>query len=336
MFRFVFVTDTQHRGTNPRNRKDDFVAASLLKVREIGDIARTHKVDAVLHGGDFWDYALPAPNVAAMYISAWRDALGNTPLYVVPGNHDELGHNPEIIHRTMLGFGAKLGLYRLLTQEPVVLEKDGLSVQITGQAYHFDIDRRDPRLDYVPLVKVADKAIHIVHGMLVREPLYPGAPYTPISAIWDQTEADLTLAGHNHLGFPLTEHKGKLFYSPGALVRVKKDPRDMNRQVVAVLIEVTKSGIAITDIPLKSARPAEEVFVMEEKTDPEAEERQARLRAFIEAVKESGRRPGEDVMTYITRLAQEGRFAPEVVAEAKRRLSLVQERMQKRGEVVHL
>ena len=43
-----------------------------------------------------------------------------------------------------------------------------------------------------------DYAIHMVHGMLLDRASFPGPFYTLVEQIWE-TEADFTLAGHNHL-----------------------------------------------------------------------------------------------------------------------------------------
>ena len=330
--KLLFVTDTHQRGTTPACRKDDFPAALEAKVREVGELARRHGVRAVIHGGDLWDVPVPAVAVATRFLATWRQALGNIPLYVVPGNHDLLGHNPQLLHRTMLGLGASLGLYAILDRTPVILEEGGRRVQLTGQPYHWEIDRRDPVLDYVVDEPQADVAIHVAHGMLVREPLFPGAPYTPLEAIWDRTAADLTLAGHNHLGFPLTERNGRLFYNPGALSRLTADSREWGRPVQAVLIEVGPHGLDLRDLPLESAPPADEAFNPDARPDPADEERQARLRTFIEAVRHAGQRPGEDVLSLLERLAQRLDTERDVLEAARALFLRVLARQQEQGE----
>lgn len=334
--KFLIVNDTHQKGTTPRCRRDDYPRTLCGKIAEVGYLAHKHDVDAVLHGGDMWDSYRPEPNVVATFLNAWHKALNGKRMLVVPGNHDELGQNPDLIHRTALGLGASLGYYELLTYEPVFFERDGLRVQVTGAPYHYEIDKRDPMLDYVPQVVEGDRLIHVAHGMLVREPLFPGAPYTPVSAIWDRTPADLTVSGHNHIGFPLVERGGRLFYNPGALVRTKADPRDWGRTVVVTLIEVTAGGIDLTDIPLESAPPAEEVLNPDIAPDPLDEERTAMLRALAEAVRRAGHRPGESILKFLERAAIEHDAAPEVVAEAKERLARALARAHARGEKASL
>lgn len=332
--RFLFVTDTQQRGNNPRCRRDDFPSTLLAKIAEVGALAQAYDVRAVLHGGDFWDIPLPTMPVVSRFLAAWRQALAGKDLYVVQGNHDQIGHNPNLVDRTALGLGAHLGLYHLLEHTPMFFEEPGLRVQVTGAPFHYEIDRRDPLLDYVPQVAEADRLLHIAHGMLVREPLFPGAPYTTLAAIWDRTPADLTLAGHNHLGFPLTERHGRLFYNPGALVRTSSDSRDAFRTVQALLIDVSAHGVDLTPLPLTSARPAADVIDMSAPADPAETERTERLRDFVDLVRQVGHRPGESVFAFLDRVADDRRVSPEVLALARALLSRVQERAQVRGEVV--
>src|SRR5690606_4401166 len=103
--KLLFVTDTHQRGTNPSCRQDDFPTSLEAKIREVGELARRHGVREVIHGGDLWDAPMPALAVAGRFLSAWREALGEIPMRVVPGNHDLLGQNPALLHRTMLEIG---------------------------------------------------------------------------------------------------------------------------------------------------------------------------------------------------------------------------------------
>ena len=99
----------------------------------------------------------------------------------------------------------------------------------------------------------------MVHGMLLQRALFPGAFYTLIEQI-SHTEADLTLAGHNHLGFPDTEIDGKYFINPGALVRLSNHRQEMKRPVQVVVIDLSGSQPVFEKIRLKSAAPGDDVL----------------------------------------------------------------------------
>ena len=148
MLRLLYVTDTHIRGTAPRSRTDDFVEALRNKLNEVIDIAGREKVNAVLHGGDLFDRPDLSPAVVRDFARLLRRL--EIPVYTIAGNHDIYGHNPETVDRSMLGLLDAFGTVGLIRSgEKICLEEGGIRVQLTGQPFHYDLDRRDPALDYV-------------------------------------------------------------------------------------------------------------------------------------------------------------------------------------------
>ena len=174
--RLLFLTDDHKRGTTPANRKDNFPATLAAKLREVADIAREREVDYILHGGDFYDVPAPAISVCADFLEIYQQFPA--PVYIIAGNHDLFGNNEETLPRTMLGLAARVGIVRMIGRAPVYLTKGDLRLQLTGRGYHFEMDRRDPREDYVVQKRNCDYAIHMVHGMLLDRASFP-APSTP-------------------------------------------------------------------------------------------------------------------------------------------------------------
>jgi exonuclease SbcD len=250
------------------------------------------------------------------------------PVFTIAGNHDLFGHNSETLPRTMLGFAARLGIVHLLGREPIYLEKKGLRVQLTGQGYHFEMDRRDRQLDYVIKKKNCDYAIHMVHGMLLQKTLFPGALYTLIEQIWD-TEADFTLAGHNHLGFPDTERDGKYFLNPGALVRLSNHQQEMKRPVQVMIIDFCENPPTYEKIRLKSAAPGEDI--LDRSRLEEAAFREQRLAGYLTEVKAAGSYQRTDVRVLLEEIATMEKLPSAVIDEALRRISLAEEALA-RGE----
>lgn len=318
--RFLFFTDDHKRGTTPENRKDNFPAALERKLREVVQIAREREVDYVLHGGDFFDVPAPALSVCADFLEIFQQFP--VPVFTIPGNHDLFGHNSETLPRTMLGFAARLGIVRLLKRDPVYLEKNGLRVQLTGQGYHVEMDRRDPRLDYTVKKKDCDYAIHVVHGMLLERAIFPGAFYTLIEQVWD-TEADFTLVGHNHLGFNTTEKDGKYFLNPGALARLSNHPAEMKRPVQVVIIDLGGSRPAYETVRLKSAAPGEDV--LDRTRLEESAFREQRLAGYLAEVKAAGSYRRTDVRTLLEEIACSEKLPPKVIQEALKRIAQAEE-----------
>ncbi|HLR34420.1 MAG TPA: metallophosphoesterase [Tissierellales bacterium] len=256
---FLFLTDTHIRGTSPKNRTDNFVETLEKKFNEIVNLCSKYKIDYVLHGGDLFD----RPDISISIVSKFAKVLNEikVPIYTICGNHDIYGHNPSTINRTMLGLFNAINIVNVIKEgEKVLLEKDNIVVQLTGQPYTYDIDDENNRDKYIvkDIDKKADYAIHIVHGMLLDRPFIKGIPYTLIDDIKD-TYADITLAGHYHTGFGALEMENKFFINPGSLVRITNSLKEIERIPKAVLIEI-KDGIKIELIPLKVALAGEKVL----------------------------------------------------------------------------
>jgi len=319
--RLLFLTDTHHRGTTPQNRLDNFAETQREKIREVVELVREHRVDLVLHGGDFWDSPFPALNVCAEILETYREIP--VPIYAIAGNHDLYGHNLGTLHRTMLGFMNRLGLIRLLQPgERVYIEKKGLRLQLTGQSYHYDLDRRDPVLDYCVTKEDCDVAVHMVHGLLTDRSLGSLIHHTVVDRVLG-TGADLTLAGHYHLGFPPVEYQGRYFLNPGALVRINNHPQEMARRPAVLLIDLGGGEVKYSILPLRSARPGEEVL---DRSKVELQERrEERLAEFVREVAAAGEYYGASLEEMVAAIADKKTLPPAVREEALRRLARAQE-----------
>lgn len=250
--RLLFFTDSHIRGSSPKNRKDDFVETLEKKLLEIVDIIDNNDIDYVLHGGDLFD----RPDVSISVTGRFSKILKKIkiPFYIVSGNHDVYGHNPNTVNRTMLGLLSELGIFNVINEnERVYLNKGQIKVQITGQPYIYDIDDIINRKYYIldEVDSTVDYAIHIVHGMLLDRPFIKGVPYTLVEDIKD-TKANITLAGHYHSGFNKMVIDNKYFLNPGSIVRISNSLREMDRKPKVIIIDLN-NGIDIIDVYLENA-----------------------------------------------------------------------------------
>lgn len=320
--RILFLTDTHIRGNAPRNRLDDFVAAVSAKLNEVSELVAELDVDLVIHGGDVFDSPNPALGTAREFLRIFRQF--NVPIYLVPGNHDMFGYNVDTLNRSMVGLAAELGLFQLVEAGRVYrFERDGVRVQLTGQPFHYELDRRPPELDYCVVKQDCDIAIHVVHGMLVHRPLFAGAPCTLIERIV-KTSADITLAGHNHLGFPTVCFEGKWFANPGALVRLESHVAEIGRRPSVLLIQLD-GNIELRQIPLKCAAPGEQVL---DRSKIEAEQfKQERLATFLQLVKQTGDFEAVDLESIVNEISHRNAVAPEVTRKALELLAAASQSM---------
>src|SRR5699024_816594 len=256
--KLLYFTDSHIRGTYTRNRRDDYILTLTNKFQEMSTIIEENSIDYILHGGDLFD----RPDVSVSIVSKFAKILAkiHQPLYIVSGNHDIYGHNPDTINRTMLGLINDLKIINVIDNKKVILKKDGVSVQLTGQPYIYDIDDPINRKYYKVESKQEgiDYSIHLVHGMLLDKPFIKGVPYTLVDDIKD-TLADITLAGHYHSGFEEIKIDGKYFINPGSIVRISNSINEIDRIPKVVIIELT-NRINISYIRLDTALKGESVL----------------------------------------------------------------------------
>lgn len=319
--KLLFFTDTHIRGTTPKNRKDIFVDTIERKLVEIINIIKEEKIDFVLHGGDLFD----RPDVSIAIASKFAMILDKIPVpfYLVSGNHDIYGHNPDTINRTMLGLLDALGVLRLIKNgEKIILEKDNIKVQLTGQPYVYDIDTPN-HLDYYLLKDIdpdVNYSIHMVHGMLLDRPFIKGIPYTLIDDIKD-TLADITLSGHYHGGFKVTKIDEKYFINPGSLLRITNSLKEIERIPQVILIDLDKS-VTIRQIPLKTALPGEEVLDRKEiENNLFKSERIFEFKQTIDAALDFEKMDINEVLMEVSSAENVG---DDVKREALRRIALIQ------------
>lgn len=260
--KILFFTDTHIRGTNPKNRIDNFTETLENKIKEIIEMTKKLNIDYLIHGGDLFD----RPDLSVAVVGRFAKILKEIeiPLYIVCGNHDIFGHNPQTIDRTMLGLLSSLDFINIIKEnEKIILSKGGIKLQLTGQPYRHDLDSslkdkyilKDIRED-------VDYSMHVVHGMLLHRPFVKGVPYTLIDEI-RETKADITISGHYHAGYKTQFIDGKYFVNPGSLVRIANSLLEISRRPKVVLIELNES-INIQSIELESAKEGNRVLDRDE------------------------------------------------------------------------
>lgn len=263
--RLLFLTDT-HIRAHAAVRSDDYFEAICAKLQEVAGLAGRCGAAAVVHGGDLFDLPVVANRLAGRVAGILR---GCSSLYVVPGNHDLIGHNLATVDQTTLGLLARAGVLTLLTRaEPVYLREGDLLVKLIGQEYHPEMDRH-PEQDYAADRGDADYCVLVAHGLLLPTPFHPDVPHTTFDQV--PAGADLILAGHWHPGWPPAALPvGPLLINPGALARLDRGAETYAREVQVVLIDLTPACLDFDLVPLSSARPAVQVLVPREVEDTPA------------------------------------------------------------------
>lgn len=277
--RILFFTDVHLTNRIPASRVDNYPQTILAKVREVGEIARARGVDIIVNGGDVFHSPAVERGLSGELAEIIRSFPA--PVYVVPGNHDLFGQNPDTLNQTMLGLLIRSGVFRLLDRDhPIITDE----VIIEGQPYYPGIDRKNKAEDYGFRRKDSSAyKILVAHGMLLPKPMPDDVPVTLFDEVPD--EADLILVGHYHPGFPVHKPaKGPWIVNVGALARTDAGFDNYRRQVQVLVITIQDGKAELEIIPIKSAPQAEEVLsraALEEK-----KARAKRLEAFHRSLAE--------------------------------------------------
>ncbi|MCK8824261.1 metallophosphoesterase family protein [Fuchsiella alkaliacetigena] len=324
--KLLVLTDTHIRGTTPRNRIDDFPATLKKKLLEIRDLIESEEIDYVLHGGDLFDRPDTAPAVVGDFVEVLRSFTA--PIYVVAGNHDLYGHNPNTLPRTMLGLLATTGVVEILAPgEDRIIEQGGVKLQLTGTAFHSELDRGERVTEYLVEKEAGvDYLINIVHGMLLPSPFEAGeVDYTLIEAL-EATEAELTITGHYHSGFGLKKLNEETYcLNPGSLVRIGAYSSELERRPQVAIVELKSTEMEVNLHELEVAAVGPEVL---DRSEIELSKyREKKLANFTQEIKGAGEFEFLELDTILAELAENQDLKDEIKQEARERIARAEERL---------
>lgn len=317
--KLLYLTDTHIRGTSPQNRLDDYQETLKEKLREVASIIKEEKIDYVLHGGDLFD----RPDVSVSIVSDFAKIFQSfgVPIYIISGNHDIFGHNPDTLDRTMLGLLCNLGVMNLVNYKKIILEKD-IRVQLTGSPYVYSMDEASNRENYIldEVDNTCKYSIHMTHGFLIDKPFLKEVSHTLIDDI-RSTKADITLGGHYHFGFKTVELDNKYFVNPGALIRISNSKAEINRRPKVNIISLADE-IKIEDRFLKCTKPGEEVL---DRSEMERHQfKGIKLVEFKESIDATTNYNSLDIFDLLLKISKSENISEEVKKEALKRVEEAQ------------
>lgn len=317
--KLLYLTDTHIRGTNPKNRIDDYQQTLKEKLTEVSNIIKEEKIDYVLHGGDLFD----RPDVSVSIVSDFAKIFQSfgVPIYIISGNHDIFGHNPDTLDRTMLGLLCNLGVMNLVNYKKIILEKD-IRVELTGAPYVYSMDEASNMGNYIvdEVDNTCKYSIHMTHGFLIDKPFLKEVPHTLIDDI-RSTKADITLAGHYHFGFKTVKLEDKYFVNPGALIRISNSKSEISRKPKVNIITLDDE-IKIEDRFLKCAKSGEEVL---DRSEMERHQfKGIKLAEFKESIDATSNYKSLDIFELLLKISKSENISEDVKKEALRRVEEAQ------------
>lgn len=264
MINLVWRTDVHLADKAPQSRLDDWADTVFDKLKQVEDIARRVKADAVIDGGDFFHVKSPGRNshhLVRRVIEA-HDTYP-CPVYACVGNHDCVYGDYAKLPQQPLGvlFEAEV-FQRLYDEHEVTFEKNGVTVRVVGIPYHgtsYDMERfKIAKGDEDYLVVVAHVLASEVGGSM-----FEGEDIVGYSDLAD-LDADVWCFGHWHKDQGITELESstgetKIVVNVGSLTRGSIAEDHINRSPAAVVLTFDEERVRYVRFDLDVA-PAEEVF----------------------------------------------------------------------------
>ncbi|KKN18264.1 hypothetical protein LCGC14_0957530 [marine sediment metagenome] len=266
----ILTADWHIRGDAPVCRTDDYLSAQLNKIQQITHLSRKHDC-AIVIAGDIGHRPFWSNKLLNTIISNLRTC--NSPILVIPGQHDLPGHNLNRIWDTGLGVLIKSGtIYNLDTT---------LSTNVTCSDINIHTFPYGESIT-PPTDKTGKRVIAITHQMVVKDvPLWPGQkPLKARGLLRKFSEYDLIVSGDNHQTF-VEEYKGRLLVNPGSLMRSAVDQWEHRPSVFLYYAESN----AVEQVFLK-IHPAEQVMSRAHVKNKESKD--DRLNAFVKRLGETG------------------------------------------------
>ena len=263
MIRLLYTADWHMRGSNPRNRTDDYKEALKAKLLECFQLAKKWEVEAILTPGDIWDSFVVSIGTLLEFADFINEHSHGIPIITTFGQHDVQGYNAASLYRTSLALLERLvpniKIYTSPDQVAYLIGDKGVpEVAVTFTPYSRKMDLNG--YGYSPEADILQNlpSIHVAHGTLLdHEP-----PFEKFTLVEDVvTTADLVLTGDYHPGYGLIKRPdGKVFYNPGSLTRTKASEAEIAREIAVGLITVDGRDIDVKTLKLLSAKPGDEVL----------------------------------------------------------------------------
>jgi DNA repair protein SbcD/Mre11 len=295
--KFLWWSDFHIADVPPVMRSATYKEDVFSKGYEIASLCEERGVDYSIFGGDFFNSKVSARISHSLVNEALRllNAFPCEVLFLV-GSHDIPYGRPDLAEKRPIG---------TLLQHPSVSFLNGARLLLPAVRLYAVSDSYNNTTEEVlaelakqrdvterALAELPKRRSHyyevaVLHQPVVKEGTYP---YEVIQASDLVGTADLILYGHMHnyegIWDLTVNDKTTKFVNVGAIARGVLDEKTLSRTPTVVLFELDEHVlVSIEEIPLKSARPANEIFRMAEKQ--ERLEREADIEALLVSVKET-------------------------------------------------
>lgn len=297
LFKILVIGDQHLDVTTPRSRKDDYCEALFAKLEEIHSLAVEREADHIIWLGDMFHRqdAVRVPHVLVNRLIHYFKRLKRSKIrsLVVMGNHDIRSTAENWRRQPIATLVAADVITPLWTDSldtdpwgkvsveivpPDTKSPFGHRVVVHGAQFSYDADHPTYRADFYSIDRDEEAFnIRTLHTTLMPSGQSTFGDFTTVDDLTELPSdkcADLYLCGHVHLNLDAFEteiEQGKphiVAYNPGALARGSLEEYNISRPVQVGELVLSYDGdsvqCSISSIPLKSAKPAEEIFMIDE------------------------------------------------------------------------
>jgi DNA repair exonuclease SbcCD nuclease subunit len=253
----MFVGDIHLMDRQPKNRLDNYSLSIRTKLIECFQVAEERKLDAVVLLGDLFEVYEVGPLLRNQTLEILKGLPnGNKPwsfpIYICVGNHDL--DSSSNLEKTALGTLISAGLLIKKDYEP--------SLGLSFAHYTPSLDREIKQ----GFLTTSSAIIWVCHASISTKLdrfaeyayLFEDTPLHP--------NTNLVISGHIHHEMTQTRSDGKRFINPGSISRYSASRDNLEKDIKILILDYTLDGEIQNEeyIKLKSAKPASEVFKLEE------------------------------------------------------------------------
>ena len=216
--KFLITGDWHIDRDKIKTRQDDVLSTCMDKLGQIFQIAQTHKCEAILQPGDFFESHKANDFLKQFIINFLKSGMANIPVYTVFGQHD-LRYHSSNINNTPLKVLESAGVVSFLGDRPLIYPQDG--VNIYGASWFEDV----PEI----LEEMRGVNILVLHKMIVDDKIWEGQEdHTYGKILLTKTKYDLIVSGDNHKHFIMHSGQGssigkRLLINCGSMLRTRID-----------------------------------------------------------------------------------------------------------------
>lgn len=264
--KFVFCTDSHLANNQPVGRIDDFNAAMMRKWKFVVKECNRRKVQGLICGGDLCHTYRTSDELYVRFVKIMSEL--ECPFYYLYGNHDIQAGNANYIDNTNMGMLAQYHWFNPLdVKRPYEFNHTiltGTNYTRANEVKEFygwnDSQNRD-----IQAVGNEKLSILVTHAMITNGTLVIKGDKKSIDVEEVETDADVLLNGHYHVGHPRAvknEALERTFYiaNPGSMARMNlAEARDTyGPRMIVITVKPKKSvKFDFVEIPHK---PYNEVF----------------------------------------------------------------------------